>query len=623
MPLFILRHGESVWNKMNKFTGLIDVELSADGKKEAVCAGLLLKNKKIDVIFTSELKRTIETADIIKSQFHNGYEIPLLSSANLNERDYGDLTGKDKHEIKTMYGENMLKLWRRSYNVPPPNGENLDDVRKRVGEFYDTDILKKLKENHTVLVVAHGNSLRALLVHLNLFNETTIETFEISTCVPLEINVDVCLFKYINKYKLIGSQIFDSRGIPTIEVSCLDVISNKFIGKGSSPSGASCGSTEVLELRDGNPDYYFGKSVEMCISNLKMVNDFIMLNDKTILDLKYLDEKLVELDNTEMKTVLGGNTTTAISFCMADVASKKLGIEMFEYISQVYKLKYCVDDELPTPLVNIINGGKHSVTGELKIQEFMIFPNESYSVKKKMRICCEVYHSLKKILVFKYGENAKSIGDEGGFCPPIYTAEEALSVIEEAIVKSNYVSGKDVFLAMDCAASEFYNEETNLYEVENGLFLNSDDLTVYYNNLMDRHPALKSIEDGFHEKDYNAWKKFSMINSNKIMIVGDDLFTTNKTLIEKGLKEKFANTLLLKVNQIGTISEAIEGAELMFNQNENVIVSHRSGETNHAYIVDIAVGIGAKYLKIGSPCRGERVAKFNRLIEIEMYLSTI
>ena len=623
MTLFILRHGESVWNKMNKFTGLTDVELSTEGKKEANCAGLLLKNKKIDVIFTSGLKRTIETADIIKGQFYNGNEITQMSSANLNERDYGDLTGKDKDEIKMEYGEKLLKLWRRSYNIPPPNGENLDDVKKRVGDFYDKNILKQLKENRNVLIIAHGNSLRALLVHLNLFNDITIETFEISTCVPLEINIHDGLFKYINKYRLIGSQIFDSRGIPTIEISCLDVITNKFIGKGSSPSGASCGSTEVLELRDENPDYYFGKSVETCISNLKMVNDCIMLNDKTITDLKYLDEKLVELDNTEMKTVLGGNTTTAISFCIADVASKKLGIEMFEYISQVYNLKCCLHDELPTPLVNIINGGKHSVTGELKIQEFMIYPNETYSVKHKMRICCEVYHSLKKTLVLKYGEHAKSIGDEGGFCPPIYTAEEALSVIEEAIVKSNYVSGKDVFLAMDCAASEFYNEETKLYEVENGLFLNSDDLIIYYNNLMIRHPALKSIEDGFHEKDYDAWNKFTMINSNKIMIVGDDLFTTNKTLIKEGLKQQLANTLLLKVNQIGTISEAIEGAELMFNKNENVIVSHRSGETNHAYIVDIAVGIGAKYLKIGSPCRGERVAKFNRLIEIDMYLSNI
>ena len=620
MPLFILRHGESVWNKENKFTGLSDVGLSIKGKKEADDAGLLLKNKKIDVIFTSALKRTIETADIIKSKLNNGTDINVISTENLNERDYGVLTGKDKDEIKTMYGENMLKLWRRSYHIAPPDGENLDDVRKRVGDFYDSDILKMLNQNRNVLIVAHGNSLRALLVHLNLFNETTIEIFEINTGVPLEINLELCMFKYINKYQLIGSQIFDSRGIPTIEVACLDVTTNKFVGKGSSPSGASCGSTEVLELRDCIPDYYFGKSVETCISNLKMVNDYIMLNDKTITDLKYLDGKLVELDNTDMKSLLGGNTTTAISFCMADVASKKHDVEMFEYISTVYELNNSIYT-LPTPLVNIINGGKHSVTGELKIQEFMIFPNESFDIKKKMRICCEVYHSLKKLLVFKYGENAQSIGDEGGFCPPIYTAEEALSVIEEAIVMASYIPGEDVFLALDCAASEFYDEETQLYEVEKRMFLNSDGLILYYNKLIDKHPALKSIEDGFHEKDYAAWKNFTRQNSNKLMIVGDDLFTTNKFLIEVGLKEMMANTLLLKVNQIGTITEAIEGAELMFKQNKNVIVSHRSGETNHAYIVDVAVGIGAKYLKIGSPCRGERVAKFNRLIEIDGILS--
>lgn len=623
MSLYILRHGESEWNKENKFTGLTDIKLSKAGKNESFIAGILLKNKKIDCIVTSKLSRTIETAEIIESQLDNN-NIVIFSSAHLNERDYGSLTGKNKDEIKEVYGEDKLKLWRRSYSTAPPNGESLNDVKKRAGIFFDNYILNLLKNGKNVLIVAHGNSLRGLLVHLQVFDEKTIETFEISTCVPIEVHLESKTIEYINQYKLIGTQIIDSRGTPTIEVACYDTIKKKFVGKGSSPSGASCGSSEVLELRDNDKNYYFGKSVQKCIDNLSIVNKQIMLNNKTITDIKYIDNELVKLDGTEMKTKLGGNTTTAISFCIADVASRLKNLEMFEYISNTYKLnKTNIGPfSLPTPLVNIINGGKHSVTGELKIQEFMIFPNEKFTIKEKMRIISEVYISLQKLLVSKYGAQSKSIGDEGGFCPAIYTTEEALSVIEEAIMLANYTPGLDVFLALDCAASEFYNEETKLYEVEKGLFLTNDELIMYYKNIIEKYPSLKSIEDGFHEKDYVAWKKFTQQFSDKIMIVGDDLFTTNKKLIEYGITNSLANTLLLKVNQIGTITESIEGAELMFNQNNNVIVSHRSGETNHAYIVDIAVGIGAKYLKIGSPCRGERVAKFNRLLEIDMYLST-
>jgi enolase len=247
----------------------------------------------------------------------------------------------------------------------------------------------------------------------------------------------------------------------------------------------------------------------------------------------------------------------------------------------------------------------------------MIFPKHDLSVSDKTQLLCEIYHTLKQILVEKYGEAAKSIGDEGGFCPPIYTAEEALSVIEEAIEKSHYKANDDVYIALDCAASEFYDEETKLYEIEEGRFLSNTELVDYYGELMRKHPALKSIEDGFHEQDYAAWIQLTEQYGDNMMIVGDDLFTTNPRLIKQGLEEKWANTLLLKVNQIGTISEAVEGAQMLLSEGKDVIVSHRSGETNHAYIVDLAVGIGAKFLKIGSPCRGERVAKFNRLLEIE------
>ena len=622
MVLIVLRHGESVWNKENKFTGLMDVDLSDSGIKEAVDAGHLLKNYNFNWIYTSALKRTIQTAHHIVTTIglnQHGF----FSSKNLNERDYGDFTGKNKDGIKNIYGVDKLHEIRRSYMCKPPGGENLDDVKKRVGSYFDSQILPSLKDDivNNVLIVAHGNSLRSLFVHLGIFDENTIENFEIPTAVPIIIDIENKTFSFINKYELVGSQIIDSRGYPTIEVSCFNKINKKMVGKGSSPSGASCGSTEVVELRDSNKELFFGKSVFNAIKNLDIINKSIVLSDKTIKNIKSCDYALSLLDITPDKSMLGGNTTTAVSFCIADTASKLNNMEMYEYIYNTFNIRKNFDfNKLPTPLVNIINGGKHGVTDDLKIQEFMIFPNEEYSIDHKIQIICEVYNALQKLLVKRYGKNAKAIGDEGGFCPPIYSTEEALTVIEDAIAEAGYKCGEDVFMALDCAASEFYDEITKYYQVEKGIFLTSGELISYYKKLVEKHPGLKSIEDGFHETDYEAWQKFTYDMSDKIMIVGDDLFTTNPKLIKKGIINNWANTLLLKVNQIGSITDAIEGAQMMFEKNKNVIVSHRSGETNHAYIVDIAVGIGAKYLKIGSPCRGERVAKFNRLIEIDKYL---
>ena len=618
MVLIVLRHGETHWNKQNIFTGLTDISLSENGIREANNTRELLAKYTFSHVFTSNLKRTIETANIITSSY-KFYTSTTVNVPEFNERDYGDLTGKNKDAIKSKYGDKLFHEFRRSYLTAPPHGENLDDVKLRVGTYFDKNILPLiLQRNENVLIVAHGNSLRALFVHMNLKTPENIENFEISTGVPIHIDILKSKFTYENNYELVGSQILDSRGFPTIEVQCFDHKLNKFIGKGSSPSGASCGVNEVLELRDGDLNCYNGKSVYNAINNVSLINEQMILNVKNITDLKTCDSQLNAIDNTNLKTILGGNTTTAVSFCIADTASKLLNIELFEYIAKMYKFdnKY----QLPTPFVNIINGGKHSITGDLKIQEFMIFTKENINITKQIQMICEIYYKLKQILIQKYGEQAKSIGDEGGFCPPIYNTEEALQVITEAIKAANYVPNDDVFLALDCAASEFYDKNTQLYEIEKNTFLNRDELIEYYENIMFKYPALKSIEDAFDEKDYAAWTSFTNRNSSKIMIVGDDLFTTNKKLISQGLENNWANTLLLKVNQIGTISEAIESASLMFAENNNVIVSHRSGETNHAYIIDLAVGIGAKYVKIGSPCRGERVAKFNRLIEIEQYL---
>ena len=620
MVLIVLRHGESEWNKLNKFTGLTDVLLSDNGKKEATISGEILNGCKFDHIFASNLTRTIQTAEIIANSQH--YTNPIISIDGFRERDYGDLTGKNKTELIQEYGDKQVKSWRRSYLDAPPNGENLEQVQKRVGQSYDVIIKHLIQQDKNVLIVAHGNSLRALFVHLGLETIETIERFEIGTGIPIQINILDRSFRYENAYELSAYQMIDSRGYPSLEVQCVDRKTNKCLGKGSSPSGASCGSTEVCELRDDELSLYHGKSVYGAINNISKINNNFILTNKTITNLTNCDEQFIALDGTEMKTKYGGNTSTALSFCMANTAANIKGLELYEYISDHYGMCDLANEiaTLPTPFVNIINGGKHGVTEDLKIQEFMIFAREDLSISQKTRIYCEVYHTLKKILVEKYGPLAKCIGDEGGFCPPIYNAEEALNLIEEAIEKSNYIVGADVFIALDCAASEFYNVETQLYEIEKDRFLNRYELIDYYSDLIQKYPALKSIEDGFHDSDYEAWNEFNRRFCDKIMIVGDDLFTTNPKLIQQGLNDKWANTLLLKVNQIGTITEAVRGAKLMMEAGNNVIVSHRSGETNHAYIVDLAIGIGAKYLKIGSPCRGERVAKFNRLLEIEHIL---
>jgi enolase len=619
MVFIVLRHGESVWNKENRFTGLTDVLLSENGKMEAREAGYILRNVPFDTVFTSTLQRTIDTGSIIAAQQRVDQPPRFRSDTSLCERDYGNLTGKNKTELAELYGPELVKTWRRSYFDGPPQGENLDDVTKRAGKYYDEHIAPLLAENRHVLLVSHGNTLRALFVHLGIKTEKTVESFEIPTGVPIQINTNTKEYRMENLYELSGYQIIDSRGYPTIEVQCKCRETNRIIGKGSSPSGASCGSTEVLELRDKDKTKYHGKSVFQSVDNVAKLNNHFILNEKMMTNVKKCDEQLIKYDPSPMKSDIGGNTTTAVSFCMADVGANMLQIPLYEYFHKIYNVRttpICKED-LPTPLVNIINGGKHSVTGELKIQEFMIFPKHDFTVSEKTQLLCEIYHTLKQILVEKYGEAAKSIGDEGGFCPPIYTAEEALSVIEEAIEKSHYKANDDVYIALDCAASEFYDEETKLYEIEEGRFLSNTELVDYYGELMRKHPALKSIEDGFHEQDYAAWIQLTEQYGDNMMIVGDDLFTTNPRLIKQGLEEKWANTLLLKVNQIGTISEAVEGAQMLLSEGKDVIVSHRSGETNHAYIVDLAVGIGAKFLKIGSPCRGERVAKFNRLLEIE------
>ena len=253
----------------------------------------------------------------------------------------------------------------------------------------------------------------------------------------------------------------------------------------------------------------------------------------------------------------------------------------------------------------------------------MIMPQENISFKEKIHNVTLVYHNLGKLLIKKYGISSKNLGDEGGYAPQLDTPDDALNVIEEAIIKSGFTPGKEIFLALDCASSEYYDKNSKKYEVEKDLFLTNKELVEYYKKLVERHPSMKSIEDPFDEFDYEGWELFTKELGENIMIVGDDLYTTNIETVNKGIQNKWANSLLLKVNQIGTITEAIEAAKVMFENNMDVIVSHRSGETTSTLISDLAVGIGAKYIKTGAPARGERVAKYNRLLQIEEFIESM
>jgi len=610
MRLTIVRHGESEWNKLNIFTGFKDIDLTQDGIKEAEQCGNSI-DIKFDIAFTSNLKRAYKSCEIICKKSNQNPQI--IQSDKLNERDYGDLTGQNKKDVAKIYGEDQVQLWRRSVDIRPPNGENLLDVINRVDIYYKNEIKPYLDDGKNVLIVAHGNSIRALLVILNVFDIRNINQFEIPTGKPIFIDYpDTTNYIFKNQYIIKGRQILDSRGNPTIEADLYK--DKKLIGRGTAPSGASTGSNEAIEIRDKLQYTYMGKSVYKAIYNLNLFNNFMYLDEKTLKNLKKCDNQMIFLDGTQLKEKFGGNTTTAASFLFADAGANLSEKPLYEYLADIYG--YSNKFSLPIPMVNIINGGKHA-GGKLQIQEFMIMPTDKVSFSKRTEYVFLVYNNLKKLLIEKYGESSINVGDEGGFAPNLNTPDEALDIIEEAVKKSNLKLGDDITLALDCAASEFYNKETKKYTIEEGLELTSSELVQYYVFLKSRHPALESIEDAFDEQDYEGWKMINEKLGNDMMIVGDDLFTTNPKFIKTGIKEKWANSLLLKVNQIGTITEAIEAAKLMQDQKCQVIVSHRSGETNNTLISDLAVAIHAKYIKLGAPARGERVAKYNRLIQIE------
>ena len=400
--------------------------------------------------------------------------------------------------------------------------------------------------------------------------------------------------------KIWAREVLDSRGNPTVEAE-VTVKGHRITA--IAPSGASTGTWEAHELRDGG-DRYGGKGVLKAVGNVRTeIAKKLVGMDPT--DQRAIDEAMIELDGTENKTRLGGNATVAVSLAVARAGAMCNGVPIYEHIGGDHVT-------LPVPMLNIINGGKHA-GGNLKIQECMIIPAGAPSFSECLRMSTEVYMHLKTLLKNKYGVGAINIGDECGFAPPLDTVDEALSIIVDSISDAGYVPGKDVFLAIDAASSEFYKD--GVYNVD-GMDLSAGELADHYVELTKAHPLI-SIEDPFFEDDFATTAELTRKVGNRVQIVGDDLFVTNSKRLARGIDEGAANALLLKVNQIGTVTESGDAAKMSFDNGYNVVVSHRSGESEDTTIADLSVGWGSGEIKTGAPARGERTAKYNRLLRIE------
>ena len=403
-------------------------------------------------------------------------------------------------------------------------------------------------------------------------------------------------------------EVLDSRGNPTVEV---DVATRGGFGRAAVPAGASKGAHEALELRDGGRRYH-GRGVLKAVRN---VNEVIA--PKVVgMDARRqyeIDRLMVELDGTRNKSRLGANAILGVSLAVAKAAADTYGMQLFEYIGGARARV------MPVPLMNIINGGKHA-GNELSVQEFMIVPVGADSFSDALRVGSEVYHELKAYLKERYGLSAVNVGDEGGFAPPMRETREALDALVESIKRAGYSEGSDVVLALDAAASSFYDAERGVYRID-GREMTGDELLEMYVSLVDEYP-IKSIEDPFHEEDFERFAELTKRVGGRVQIVGDDLFVTNVARLRRGIEVGAANALLLKVNQIGTLTEAIEAAELALSHGYNVIVSHRSGETEDTTIAHLAVALNAGQIKTGAPARGERTAKYNELLRIEERLGS-
>jgi enolase len=409
--------------------------------------------------------------------------------------------------------------------------------------------------------------------------------------------------------QIIPRQILDSRGNPTVEV---DVITEKGnIGRAAVPSGASTGSREALELRDGDKEYYVGKSVLKAIRNIQDVITKPLLGIDCC-EQKLIDQNMLNLDGTEFKSKLGANALLAVSMAAARAGSLDQKKSLFRYMREDLKCPFTGNGyHLPNPMMNIINGGEHA-SNNLDIQEFMIIPHMKKSFHENLRAGVEIFHHLKKVLSEK--GLSTNVGDEGGFAPNLKSHEAALDLIKESIQKSGYVFGQDVSLSLDVAASEFFDETKKVYKMQ-GREFESADMINYYERLYGQYP-IYSIEDGLAEKDFSGWQNLNARLGSKMVLIGDDLFVTNKKILQIGIDQKQANAILIKVNQIGTLTETFETMDLAFKNNFKTIISHRSGETGDHFIADLAVATNAGHIKTGSASRSDRMEKYNQLLRI-------
>ncbi|GAB6188287.1 phosphopyruvate hydratase [Marinitoga arctica] len=404
-------------------------------------------------------------------------------------------------------------------------------------------------------------------------------------------------------------EVLDSRGNPTVEA--VVELASGAMGRSIVPSGASTGKFEALELRDGDKSRFKGKGVLTAVKNINEViaKELVGFN---VFDQPLIDKVMLELDGTENKSKLGANAILAVSMAVARAAADSLGIPLYKYLGGPNA------KVLPVPLMNIINGGEHA-DNNLDIQEFMIVPAGFNKFSDALRAGAEVFHSLKSLL--KKEGHVTAVGDEGGFAPNLNSNEEAIQFIIKAIEDAGYKAGEHVFIALDCAASEYYNEEKKVYNID-GKSLTADEAMEYYEMLIDKYPIV-SIEDPFDQEDWEAYSKFTSKVSNKVQIVGDDLYVTNVKRLQKGIDLKASNSILIKLNQIGSVTETLDTMELAMKSNMTNVVSHRSGESEDTFIADLAVAMNAGFIKTGSLSRSERIAKYNQLLRIEEELGEV
>ena len=421
--------------------------------------------------------------------------------------------------------------------------------------------------------------------------------------------------KYLEIIEVHGREILDSRGNPT--VAAIVTVKDKETGRctkgmAAVPSGASTGQFEAVELRDGETRY-FGLGVQHAVKNIDEKIASVLLGENALEQIR-IDRILRETDGTDNKSSLGANAMLAVSMAVARVAAKALGLPLYRYFGGISPRL------LPVPMMNILNGGKHAAN-TVDFQEFMIMPVQAENFAEGLRICAEIYHNLKKLLEEK--GLSTGVGDEGGFAPNLPDAESVLDVLMEAIEASGYVPGQDIKIAMDAASSELYNEKTGMYHFPGESKLKGEEvlrdtgeMISYYERLVENYPII-SIEDGLDENDWDGWQELTKRLGEKIQLVGDDLFVTNTKRLDAGIKLHCGNAILVKVNQIGTLSEAFEAVEMAHKNGYKAVISHRSGETEDTTIADIAVALNAGQIKTGAPCRSDRVAKYNRLLAIE------